>query len=54
MSKTPLVAGCSCIYCLWRRALGEALAAKMDREIMEAVEESGPQSGRGPNLPKDA
>lgn len=30
-----LVADCCCVYCLWLRAIGKALAEKMDREIME-------------------
>jgi hypothetical protein len=34
-----LFAACSCVYCLWGRALGKALVEKMDHEIMEEYRE---------------
>ena len=53
MGKATLAAACDCIFCLWRRALGAALTAKMDREIMEEIEEIEPSSSQGQKAPEN-
>jgi len=30
--------GCRCIYCVWHRALAQALTNKLDRQALESIE----------------